>query len=454
MPLKKEEINVTLEWVNIASADLQNRYPLIHSSEEPFDLIFTANWINYTEHANNGAFIAMDDYFKYAPILLETVPEHFWAGMKADDGHFYAMPSTWQYPRGTNVAYRDDLRKKYGTPEITTMDTLVEFWDAVLAHQSENGNMFPINLGRDGNIKGLYDNYHDRIDNPSVGKGSNNIFLTYLSQPEKGFDCYYFEEDFEDWVIQMKEWMDKGYWSRSAQSSQTNSEQNFQAGTGSTMTGHYDTMRGGTNTALRSDKAKAEGWEVWVFRNDQMLPGGKAAWITALQDCVSIARQTKSVERCILLIEQLNCNQEVSDLIQRGIEGVNWTCDEQGRSFVAEDQKGFGMNAWCFRNALTYRDRVFLWPRYKEYDQLHRQNTVPSPNEGFRLQNANTFSDFMAEVESIVSEYHIQMLMGLAADPVAALTAARQRLTDAGIADYLAEVNKQWDAWWAENKPA
>jgi putative aldouronate transport system substrate-binding protein len=273
-----------------------------------------------------------------------------------------------------------------------------------------------------------------------------------ISAPEEGFSCYYFDDDYGPWLVQMKEWLEKGYWSRSVLSSTTNSERAMQAGTSASYIGHYDSMRNGIETAMRQPQTQSEGWEFWVFRNDQMLPDGKAAWINSLQDCISIPRQAQSPERSMLLIELLNVDQECNDLIQRGVEGVNWTVDEQGRFFIDGEagQAAFDINAWCFRNVTTYRDKIYSWPRYTEYDTVHRLNTIASPIEGFRFKAAGDWNDFMSEVDTIVSEYHLQMLTGLSDDPLASLDAAKQRLKDAGVDAFLAAVNAEFDAWWAE----
>jgi putative aldouronate transport system substrate-binding protein len=446
----EKEINVTLTWTNIDSSDLQNRYPLLLASDEIFDIIYTASWLNYNDHARNKAFIAMDDYLTYAPQLISTVPAHFWAGMTADDGHYYAMPSTWQYPQGSNFIYREDLRLKYGSPEIKDMDT----WEAYLSAIQQNsttGGLMPINLGLGGTVQPIWENYHGYLGAPSVGTGNNQLFYGYIHTPEKGFHCYYFDPDFPDWLVKMRSYLDAGYWSRSALSQTTSAQSNFENGLSASYIGHYDSARGGINTTLKLEAAREEGWKCWVWRNDEMLPGGKAAWINALQDCVSIPRQAQDPIRSILLIEVLNCNQEANDLIQRGIEGVNWTADEKGRSFVDIDagQISFSINAWCFRNAVTYRDSIFIWPEYEEYDKLHRANTIGSPIEGFRFKS-NDWQDFLSEVGTITAEYHNQLLMGMAEDPVTILENAKLRLLDAGVQEYLDALNEQFAIYWAE----
>jgi putative aldouronate transport system substrate-binding protein len=450
-----ETINVTLTVRHIGNTNTAELYALKLASGEPFDLIYTANYLNFPDHARNGAFLALDDLFQYTPDLVNSIPEHFWVGMTSDDGHYYAVPSTVQNPRGSGYyGYRMDLATKWGLPEITNIDTLQTYYDAVLENRTTE-NFFPINFsGPNDHFGSLYINSNDYLDNATVGTGSGSlrIFLQKYSAPEAGFNCYYFDDNFSDWVVMMKEWLNKGYWSRSALSGNVGTSEAFGNGTSGTFTGNYDTMRYGSDSILTREPALSEGWDIWAYRADQQYPSGKVAWYSPLQDCTSIPRQAQDPIRAMLLLEQLHCNQEVNDLVERGIYGVHWELNDEGSFYFLYSEKGtWDFKAWAFFNVTTYRDRQFMWPRYKEFNVAARTATTAAYNEGFRFSKPTQYADMQAEVETILSQYNSQLYAGLANDPVADLAIARQRLLDAGIEEYLADVNAEWKTYYEAN---
>ena len=74
--LFKEKLNCTLKVNWIGWAEYANKYPLLFSSGEKFDMAYTATWLNYSSLAQKGAFKALDELWpKYAPKNFERQSE-------------------------------------------------------------------------------------------------------------------------------------------------------------------------------------------------------------------------------------------------------------------------------------------------------------------------------------------------------------------------------------------
>ena len=68
--LFKEKLNCTLKVNWIGWAEYPNKYPLLFSSGEKFDMAYTATWLNYAALAQKGAFKSLDEIWpQYAPKL-------------------------------------------------------------------------------------------------------------------------------------------------------------------------------------------------------------------------------------------------------------------------------------------------------------------------------------------------------------------------------------------------
>lgn len=64
----KEKLNCTLKINYIGWAEYPNKYPLLFSSGEAFDMAYAATWLNFSALAQKGAFMNLDELWPtYAP---------------------------------------------------------------------------------------------------------------------------------------------------------------------------------------------------------------------------------------------------------------------------------------------------------------------------------------------------------------------------------------------------
>ena len=64
----KEDLNCTLNLKYIGFGEFDTKYPLVLSSGEQIDIIYTSAWLNYPQLVKKGAYMPVDDMLeKYAP---------------------------------------------------------------------------------------------------------------------------------------------------------------------------------------------------------------------------------------------------------------------------------------------------------------------------------------------------------------------------------------------------
>lgn len=125
-----EKVNASLSVDFLSWGEHDTKYSLLFSSQEDFDLIFTASsWCHYEQVAALGGFYPLSEDFiqTYAPDIWKTVPEVAWDQAKIN-GNIYMVPN-YQNEFGADVyAIRGDLMEKYGISDITNWDDIKKFY--------------------------------------------------------------------------------------------------------------------------------------------------------------------------------------------------------------------------------------------------------------------------------------------------------------------------------------
>ena len=91
----KEKINATLEPLMVSWGEYRDKLPLIYASGEAYDLVYVANWCNYSAEALKGPFLELSE-------LMPIYAPKTYAEMEADgtletakvNGSLYMVPST------------------------------------------------------------------------------------------------------------------------------------------------------------------------------------------------------------------------------------------------------------------------------------------------------------------------------------------------------------------------
>ncbi len=107
----EKKLNCSLSVDFLSWGDHDTKYSLLFSSQEDFDLIFTASsWCHYEQTAALGGFYPLsEDFIKtYAPDIWNVVPEMAWEQAKIN-GKIYMVPN-YQNEFGQDVmTIRGDL---------------------------------------------------------------------------------------------------------------------------------------------------------------------------------------------------------------------------------------------------------------------------------------------------------------------------------------------------------
>ena len=195
-----------------------------------------------------------------------------------------------------------------------------------------------------------------------------------------------------------------------------------------------------------------------------------AANATAEFECVEITMQPKYVvtthaggsmfgipvtcqnpEAAMKYLNLMHSDPTLVNLMLFGKEGVNYT-KVNDQQVELTDQNWYGVHggAWTVGNTKLQYVLTSEDPQKNELLQSYADDAVATASLGFRFVKDNV-ADQIAAVDAVVSEMANPLMCGQVDpdDPALGIEALKAALTDAGMDEIFAEVQKQYDEWKA-----
>ena len=432
----KEKLNCTISVDFLSWGEHDTKYSLLFSSQEDFDLIFTASsWGHYEQTVALGGFYPLSEEFiqTYAPDIWKVVPQMAWEQAKID-GQIYMVPN-YSNEFGQDVmAVRGDLMEKYGIKEITNWDQMMEFYKACAAdgqYASQGGPW--------------YQYFQDKGLSTTGGAPKAGELVLYNTQDANDLNFYYVLDwdGFTDYCKQMKELADMGAWSQDVLNSNDERQTGLLTGRTAGMIWNLGTCR----TYAKQANAENPDWNVTLIDPVSAQPKKVNSYIN---NGVAINVNSKNKERAMMVLNEFYTNPAIYDLAMLGIEGKHWEAvgDDQ---YKIIDESGFGVSSncnWGWNNMTITRDeyiedRTALDDTYDAMRVSWNNNVKPEhPYDSFNFDSTNV-STQVAAVEANIATYYDPLVNGLVDDVDATIEQFKAALEQAGIRDILAEMEKQ-----------
>jgi len=437
----KEKINATLEIKYIPWDAVTTKYPLILASGEPYDMIYTsvAANPNYFGLSEKNSFMALDDLLpKYAPKTWAKISQNSWADTKYN-GKIYSIPSMYTEYIPEGLVYRGDLLKKYGMQPISSIADMEKYFDNVL--KTEKG-MIPWDANS-SNAKDLYGMLTESTSTwiPAPGLDLSSIYLVAKSKADiTDIFAPAFTDEFSAFAEKMKQWGDKGYWSRDVLSTKKDPVAAFNNSTDASYFHHAQGFVGGYGTLVKAQPNSDPQFFAFCETNNKLTK------TRTMQNGTSISANSKNPERSLMMMDLLMNDKEIYDLFQYGVKGRNYDLDSDGKRINPanfDDKKSaYGQSAWSTRNdefeitlATDYSGRAAMNKKYDEY-------AVKDPFSNFNF-DSKTVAAQIAAVTQVNATYGVPILFGKAGDSKKAVETYRSKLKAAGIDKITDELKKQ-----------
>ena len=166
---------------------------------------------------------------------------------------------------------------------------------------------------------------------------------------------------------------------------------------------------------------------------------------SALATMTSVGAYTKHPEEAVKLIYMINSNKELYNLLCWGIEGVNYTVNEDGtvKEIADSGYNNIGQSAWKFGNQFNSHvmegQPIDVWEKTEEMNN----NAEKSVALGF-VPNLDDLSTEIANIANVEAEYVAKKDFGTVKREVY-WDEYRAKLAQAGVEKVRDEIQKQYD---------
>ncbi len=448
--LLKQDINATVDVKFLSWAEWGQKYPLLFASGDDFDLIFTANWAQYSTQASKGGFleITKDMINQYMPKTAANMYPEAWEQAKID-GKVYMLPYNYKEIQGTFMLLRGDLLAKYGlkVEDVMKDSKSIEKYNEAFANDTKK----PPILGGGVTWWGMPMYLPaDKMRN-WFGVGDMGNYHFYYDGTEASPKVFPFidTDAFVEGIKVAKEWVDKGIISKSAMVNKSSDGDDFLNGKVPSTGGNLLTM----NSKYIAVNEQHPDWKVIAADANYGNPVDMKPFI---QGGIAINRASRNPERALMMLDLFRNDERYFNLTTYGIEGKHYKLSDDGKSIVPlADNSNFAPDSaspWGWRDDKLYKTIGGGIPDYQTMRDNMLATAISPTLQSFVFDDSNVKNE-LATINNILEQYEKPMVYGIlkqsAEEDVQSL---RDRLKKAGSDKVVAEVQKQVDAYVAANK--
>lgn len=430
-----EKINAELNPVMVAWGDYRTKLPMIWASGEAYDLTYSANWAGYYTEGAKGAFMDITELApKYAPVTYSRMEERGIVDTLKIDGKLYMIPANKINYTTFLYNYREDLREKYGCPEIVDDETLAIYLQAL---KDNEPGMTP--FGDFVNSAMAFQNFLNEQDWSRPVDHSNGFLVYDLKDPTHVFNVADTPE-YEAFLAKMHDYYEKGFQSRDVMAVTSQGRDMFKGGTTGTYFGNFDNSQ----DVYQDAKVNHPDWKIGFYSSD--FASGNVELFAPANDGMCVGAYSKHPERALMFLELMYTDEEVYRLVMNGIEGVTYEWDPETRTKWAPEGvdpselalKNLGMGFGYGPFDLGSKDDS---PELKAIKEQFATCALVPELSGYAI-NQDNISAELAAIKNVQDEFKVPLDKGVV-DPATGLEQMRKNLKNAGIDEVIEEINRQ-----------
>lgn len=425
--LAKEGLALDLQLEPFGS--YSDKMNMMISSQEEFDICFTTGgWLNlYLPNVAKGAFVDITDMIDtYAPALKDAIPDFLFDQVRVND-RIYAVPNYQISYNCNGFQIKTDILEKYDF-DLSTVKRYEDLEPLLQQIVDGESGIYPV-CWEIGTLD--YNNDYIVVDESA---GIRACFAK--DDPEMKV---MFVADLEKELCALgNDWWKKGY-VRSDKATIVDD-------TADRIAGKY-IIYGGCNIKPGGEAERSAQTDGSAY-TQMALTVPFVGSTTARSAMTAVSSSSKHPEAAVKLLGIINTDKEIFNLLNYGLEGRDYTKNEEGKVVKAEDAKYFLSAGWSMGNQfnadLLEGQADGVW---EETDRINREADV-SPVSGFSFDQANVSSE-IAKIAAVKEEYKNLAFFDNWEEQFDDFT---KKLDAAGLDTYLAELQRQLDEWRAENQ--
>ena len=437
----KAEINATIDVKFMSWSEYEQKYPLIFASGEDWDIIYTADWCFYNAQASKQGFyeITQEALETYAPMTAETMYPEAWEQAKVND-KVYMLPMNYKEITAYVYMARGDLMDKYGISSVSTLDEAESYMDAIVKNEP---SLIPIDVGSDYDKLFLYDRMYKKANWESeekviaIGPWQVMASVSEVDDEVKVMGSYDYPA-FKDTIERLKDWKDRGFWSKNAVVNTQNNTESFQAGKSALAMMNVNTAK----SVYASVSAEHPEWDIRVFDAQDGVPPVLNSY---LANGMSIFSKSKNPERALMALDYLRNDEEINSLFCYGIEGKHWEAAGEGALVSLPDSANYAYDSncnWGVRNDAYWRVIEGGIPNLADMNKEWQETARSDRYQTFVFNDESVKNEIAAMGEIFDTDYKL-LGLGFTDDPEADIAKLREKMEAAGAQKVYDEIQKQ-----------
>gem|GEM_PF-529086 len=426
------EINATVKFLPIHIADHANKLSLMVASGEKLDLVMTGITTPLVGLASTNAIQPIGDLLdEYAPELVEKQGELLEA--TKFNGQVYAISADLYPAKAGGIVYNKEMADQYNVSvsERITLEDLSK-----IGEQLKQEGVY-LTTPSDGAL-----NSHD-IYTPIADFGGDYAYGV-IFDPVNSTEIvnYYASDEFREYALLLKSWMDQGYMPQDALTNGQNAQDVFRSEQVFYQFVNY------------SPGDKVQEARTWPFEV-KLSQASDAILSTEVvqQFGYGIPVHCENPEAVVKFLNLIYTNADISNLLNHGIEGVEY---QKVSDNIVEYVDGIdSSNAGYVRIFNRFGDAMQTYQMEPAteafFDEIEtfNEDAEKSKTLGY-VFNAENVAGEVAAVNSVVSEYRPPLMAGAVSDVDQAIEEFNEALESAGINEIIEENRRQLGEWLAK----
>lgn len=451
-----EDVGAVMDLNYLSFGEYSTKYPLLFASQTKMDGVFSAYWCYYASQAQKNAYLELTPELlqENCPLTWEDTPEDVWDQARVN-GKIYMIPQLWNENVQSMIGIREDLRVKYGVPEIDSIEDLEQYMQAILDNEN---SLVPYTA--DGQSQStIMDCFLITPNEWGTNSSYAQMYAGYDINEEKPEVFSILEtQEYKDYINMMYRWNQAGYISKDSLSNETMTRDLFTNGKVACYFYNSGTINNLKN--LMDDSLTSNGAEVGIY---DISNGANLLPYAATGGGLSIAATSEHADLVLQCLDILRNDKEMNYLAQRGIEGKHWDfageLDEDGNLnenvvIPGPDADLYGTDWFCYsawRNwdyqtvpaesacVKGYRDML------KDFETRKQSNILQS----FVFDDSQ-YKNELAALSNVVSQYGLPLEYGFV-DPETGYEEFLSKMKAAGYDTVLKAYQEQAAAYIEAN---
>lgn len=422
-----DKINVEIRLNDISSNEYTDKANLALANNE-INLLWTASWeatIGTNDLVPAKAVKDITDMVK-GTTLYNSMAEGQWEAGKYD-GKIYFVPVYKDNVEGYDFMFRKELVDEFGW-DTTSVKKLADL-EPMLADAKSKGLKYPFLTQKTALFYRWYIDSFDFFTADAtanwvaVDRATNSV-VNVIQTPQ-----------YKEFCDLMAKWADAGYIS----------EDDFTKTTTDTTTQSQDwAISYWTDLPVNVEANNR-------YKQEVVMQPATQRWAhstSALGSCYAVTANStdEQAKACIDFLGLLYTDSKLADMYTFGIEGEDFTYDENGQ--VVQTSEKYNHSMWESASATVVTPVAGEPANKAELYKEFNGGANTSCAAGFRYDKVPVEAQFTA-CQNVFEQYGFALENGgiAAADVDATLAAYQAALDEAGYQEVLAEFQKQYDAW-------